>query len=77
MVWGLNPAALNASIRVGSGDQKGKDPRAEVKPTSEPRRLHSQDSLALCSPEILREVFSGKCQRSGKTLQPEIRLMSI
>ena len=33
MVWGLNTAALalmEASTKVGSGDQKGKGPGAEV-----------------------------------------------
>lgn len=35
MVWGLNPGALTimeASTKVGSGDSKGKGPKAEVKP---------------------------------------------
>lgn len=42
MVWGINPAALalmKASSKVGGGNQKGKGPRAEEGPTSEPGEI--------------------------------------
>lgn len=52
MVWGLNTAAValtKGSSKDGSGNQEGKGPRAEVKPTSEPGEILLTKLFSFCA----------------------------